>query len=58
MEVRTSAELELSDFNFDRYDQQLVKIAKGNQLSKFAIDTIETEYKRIKVIVSNLNLCV
>lgn len=41
MSVQASEDLDRKDFNFDRYDAQLGKIAKGNTLHKFAIDTCE-----------------
>ena len=55
MEIIKSEDIGMVDLNFDRYDAQLVKIAKGNTLSKFAMDTCEQEYKRIIDIVSHLN---
>lgn len=57
MEVIKSDDIQLVDLNFDRYDGQLVKIAKGNTLSVFVMDTCEQEYKRIIDIVSHLNFC-
>ena len=52
MSVLASGDIEKKDFNFDRYDAQLTKISKGNTLSKFAMDTVEQELKRMKEIVS------
>ena len=55
MEVVRFDELEETEINFDRYEAQLVKIAKGNTLSTFAMDTCEKEFKRIKDIVSHIS---
>lgn len=42
MEILKSTEIDLgNELNFDRYDAQLNKIAKGNTLAKFAMDTCE-----------------
>jgi hypothetical protein len=57
MEIIKSENIELVDLNFDRYEGQLVKIAKGNTLSQFAMDTCVQEYKRIIDIVSHLKFC-
>jgi hypothetical protein len=52
-EVQTSQEMaEMQEINFDRYDAQLGKIAKGNTLSTFVMEALEKQYYRLKDIVS------
>lgn len=51
-DITKSAQIDLVELNFDRYEAQLHKIAKGNQLQTFAMNTMEQELNRIKNIVS------
>ena len=45
----TSAQIEDNAPNFDRYEAQIEKIAKGNALAEFTVASVKKEYDRLKV---------
>jgi len=47
---------EVEALNFDRYEKQLSKLAKGGELNKFAIATCEKEMFVLQETVSSVSI--
>ena len=49
--IHTIEELnEVEPLNFDRYEKQLSKLAKGSELSNFVMATCENEMRNLKTV--------